>query len=485
MEIFALEWLDLIFVALGGLVAQVLTTVHILYTKDEVRSAIAWVAVVWLTSFFGVLVYALFGISRIRRRAVAVRQRRGLAPREGPLADPEGQHLDEITPDAPHRWLAHDRLAGRVAGTELTSGNTITPYEGGRAAYEAMAAAINKAEHTAALTTYIFQADQAGRKIISALVRAKERGVDVKVLVDAVGNMYGLKPVSSLLRRHGIDVVTFNPARLSWRLAFFNLRTHRKLLIIDGTHGFAGGMNIRKHHLEGPEGKKQVRDTHFGLRGPIVTQMTEAFADDWLYSSKRQLDQALWLPKVTPIKGGVAARSVPDGPDEPQQKTAMIIESALASARERVQIITPYFLPEQALLAALKQAALRGVVIDILLPLKSNLPMFSMAAMAGAKQLIEAGCQVFLSPPPFDHSKLMIVDNDWALFGSSNWDARSLKLNFEFNIECYDQQFAAQMSEWMQARYAAASPVSLDDLKKRRSSHRVLGRIMWLASPYL
>lgn len=485
MEFFALEWFDLIVVALGGVVAQLLTTVHILYTKDEVRSAIAWCAVVWLTSFFGVLVYLLFGISRIRRRAVAVRQRRGLAPRGGPLADPEGQNLAEITPDAPHRWLAHDRLAGRVAGTELTNGNTITPYEGGRAAYEAMATAINEAEHTVALTTYIFQADQAGRKIITALVRAKERGVEVKVLVDAVGNMYGLRPVSSLLRRNGIDVVTFNPARLSWRLAFFNLRTHRKLLVIDGIKGFAGGMNIRKHHLEGPEGRRLVRDTHFGLTGPIVTQMTEAFADDWLFSSKHQLDEGLWLPKVTPVKGGVAARSIPDGPDEPQQKTAMIIESALASARERVQIITPYFLPEQALLAALKQAALRGVTVDILLPLKSNLPMFSMAAMVGAKQLIEAGCRVFLSPAPFDHSKLMIVDSAWTLLGSSNWDARSLKLNFEFNIECYDEKFAGQMTEWMRPRYETAAPVSLQDIKNRRGSHRVLGRIMWLASPYL
>lgn len=485
MELFALEWFDLIIVALGGVVAQLATTVHILYTKDEVRSAIAWCAVVWLTSFFGVLIYLLFGISRIRRRAVAVRQRRGLAPREGPLEDPEGQHLGDINPSAPRRWLAHDRLAGRVSGTELTAGNTITPFEGGRAAYDAMANAINAAEHTVALTTYIFQADQAGRKIITALLRAKERGVDVKVLVDAVGNMYGLKPVSNLLRRRGIDVVTFNPARLSWRLAFFNLRTHRKLLMIDGTHGFAGGMNIRKHHLAGEDGKQRVRDTHFGLTGPIVTQMTEAFADDWLFSSKQKLDEALWLPTVTPLSSGVAARSIPDGPDEPQQKTAMIIESALASARERVQIVTPYFLPEQALLAALKQAALRGVEVDILLPLKSNLPFFSMAALAGAKQLVEAGCRVFLSPPPFDHSKLMVVDNDWALFGSSNWDARSLKLNFEFNIECYDKQFAAHITNWVKPRFDAATAVSLSDLKNRSTSHRIMGRIMWLASPYL
>lgn len=485
MFVEALEWLDIFTFVLVGLPAQLLATAHILYTKDDVRSAIAWCAVVWLLLSFGIIFYLLFGISRIQRRAVAARQRRGLAPREGAMADPEGPRLADVQPDAPQRWRAHDRLSGRVAETALTVGNSITPYDGGRAAYDAMVAAINTAERTVALTTYIFQADVAGRKIIAALVRAKERGVEVKVLVDAVGNMYGLKPVSSLLRRHDIDVATFNPARLSWRLAFFNLRTHRKLLIIDGVRAFAGGMNIREHHLEDPVRGQRVRDTHFGLSGPIVHQMSEAFADDWLFSNQPELDPALWMPDIPEPSGMVAARSIPDGPDEPLQKTAMIMESALASARERVQIITPYFLPEQALLSTLKQAALRGVQVDILLPEKSNLPLFSMTAMAGVRQLVEAGCRLFLSPPPFDHSKLMIVDDAWTLFGSSNWDARSLKLNFEFNVECYDSPFCRQMADWMKPRFAVAKRMTLEELKNRPRSHRIIGRVMWLMSPYL
>lgn len=485
MDLEALVWPDGVVVALSVLLIQLLATIHILYNKDEVRSAIAWCAIVWLAPVFGLLFYMLFGISRIQRRAVAARQRRGLAPREGAMVDPNGLSLGKLAPDATNRWLSHDRLAGRVAALPLTKGNLIEPLDGGREAYEAMVAAIDKAKRTVALTTYIFQADQAGRKIIAALVRAKERGVEVKVLVDAVGNLYGLKPVSNLLRRNGIDVATFNPARLSWRLAFFNLRTHRKLLIVDGTSAFAGGMNIRRHHLEHPTDGLRVRDTHFSLKGPIVRQMTDAFADDWVFSAQRELDPTLWLPDVEPHTGGMAARAVPDGPDEPLMKTAMIMESALASARERVQIITPYFLPEQALIAALKQAALRGVKVDILIPERSNLPLFALTALAGVRQLVEAGCNLYLSKPPFDHTKLMIVDNAWTLFGSSNWDARSLKLNFEFNIECYDQTFAERMSDWVAARFESAQAVTLEELEKRPRSHRAIGRILWLASPYL
>lgn len=485
MDLEALVWPDGVVIAFSVLIIQVLTTIHILSNKDEVRSAIAWGAIVWFAPIFGLLAYLLFGISRIERRAVAARRRRGLQPRGGKLADPDGPRLIEIQPDAPQRWRAHDRLAGRVAETALTVGNSITPYEGGRAAYDAMVDAIDKAGKTVALTTYIFQIDQAGRKIIAALVRAKERGVDVKVLVDAVGNMYGLRPVSNLLRRHEIDVAVFNPARLSWRLAFFNLRTHRKLLIIDGQTAFAGGMNIRKHHLEDPEKGQRVRDTHFSLMGPIVRQMTEAFADDWVFSNEPELDPALWMPDIKNQPGAIAARAIPDGPDEPLQKTAMIMESALASARKRVQILTPYFLPEQALVSALKQAALRGVKVDILIPGRSNLPLFSMAAMAGVRQLLEAGCRLFLSPPPFDHSKLMVVDDTWVMFGSSNWDARSLKLNFEFNIECYDSAFGAVMSDWIAPRFEQASQVTIEKLNKRPLLSRAVGRLAWLMSPYL
>mgnify|MGYP003644339582 CR=1 FL=1 len=485
MNLDALIWRDGILIAGIVLLIQLLASIHILKTKDEVRSAIAWIGLVWLAPVFGLLSYLLFGVSRIQRRARLSREKRGLAPRSGALAEPEGPNLLDIVPDIPNRWQSHARLAGRVSASPLTAGNRVIPLEGGREAYDAMIAAIDTAKHTVALTTYIFQADQAGRRFIAALARAHERGVKVRVLVDAVGNLYGLKPVSNLLRRLGVPVATFNPARFSWRLAFFNLRTHRKLLIIDGYKGFAGGLNIRKHHLQDEHGNPRVRDTHFQLEGPIVTQMMDAFADDWAFSTGEDLAEDEWMPDVQSLQNGLAARSIADGPDEPHQKAAVIMESALASARDRVQIVSPYFLPEQALVSALKQAALRGVRVDILVPEKNNLPFFGITAMAGLRQLLQAGCHVYLSKPPFDHSKLMIIDDRWTLFGSSNWDARSLKLNFEFNVEVYNQAFAKKMRTWVAERFNTAHTITLPEFDKRPRIKRIFGRILWLASPYL
>lgn len=487
MNLEAMIWPDGVLIAFVALVLQIAASVHVLRTKTEVRSAIAWFAIVWLAPGFGLIAYMLFGISRIRRRAQATRAKRGLAPRTGPVPQDFDASLKSIVEDAPNRWHAHDRLAARVASVPLTSENTIEPLAGGREAYDAMISAIDSAEKTVALTTYIFQADQAGRRFLTALTRAKERGVDVKVLVDAVGNLYGLKPVTNLLRRRNIDVATFNPMRLSWRLAFFNLRTHRKLLIVDNRVGFTGGMNIRKHHLEREDGTLRVQDVHFRLHGPILDQMLDAFEDDWIFSGGKELDRDLWAADETLSVPSLSmpARAIADGPDEPEHKTAMIVESALASARQHVQIITPYFLPEQAQVIALRQAALRGVQVDILIPRKSNLPLFSITAISGTKELLKAGCRVLLSPPPFDHTKLMIVDGVWVLFGSSNWDARSLKLNFEFNIECYNQGFGETMQSWVKDRFEKAEPLTLEQLKNRPIHQRVLGRLMWLISPYL
>jgi cardiolipin synthase len=472
------------------LCAQLLTSVHILSTKNQVRSAIAWIGLVWLAPVFGLITYFLFGISRIRRRAKLAREKRGLPPRTGMLADPVGNKLGDLEEDAAHRWQAHDRLAGRLTGMPVTPDNHFLPLQGGREAYDAMIKAIDAATRSIALTTYIFQADQAGRRFVKALVRAKERGVEVRVLVDAVGNLYGLKPVSNLLRRHKIPVGVFNPAKLSWRLAFFNLRTHRKLLIVDGEIGFAGGMNIRKHHLERSNGEPKVQDTHFRIQGPIIHQMMEAFVDDWVFTTGEVLKGERWFVSLDAMpkgagKASVIARAIADGPDEPRQKTAMIIESALGAARKDIKIITPYFLPDEALIAALEQAALRGVDVHILLPERNNLPVFGLASYASLKPLIKAGCKLYAGNPPFDHSKLMIVDDSWVLLGSSNWDARSLKLNFEFNIECYNPAFAKSMSSWVVEKFDTAQPITVLSLNKRSFFKRLLGRVLWLATPYL
>ena len=206
-------------------------------------------------------------------------------------------------------------------------------------------------------------------------------------------------------------------------------------------NGFTGGMNIRHGNCSPRNPKIPVQDLHFSVEGPVVTQLQEAFANDWAFCKGEVLAGYAWFPELKEC-GNVVARVITDGPDADFDKLRWTLLAALADAQTSVQIVTPYFLPDQALVTALNLAALRGVGVDIILPAKNNLPFVHWASRAMWWQVLERGCRLWLTPPPFDHSKLMIVDDHWVLFGSANWDARSLRLNFELNVECYGRDFA-------------------------------------------
>ena len=179
------------------------------------------------------------------------------------------------------------------------------------------------------------------------------------------------------------------------------------------------------------------------------------------------------------------ARGISDGPDEDFDKLRLVILAALASAQESIQILTPYFLPDGEIVSALRIAALRGVSVEIILPAVSNLRMVKWASDAGLEDILRQGCRIYLTQPPFDHSKIMIVDHLWVLLGSANWDSRSLALNFEFNVECYDFQLAESMEAILQKKKNSARELALEELISRHLIIRLRDRLFRLFSPYL
>jgi len=263
-----------------------------------------------------------------------------------------------------------------------------------------------------------------------------------------------------------------------------NLRTHRKILVADGQVGFTGGMNIRAGHWLERQPRNPVQDIHFRMRGPVVTQLQEVFADDWLFTTGESLRGDSWFPKPE-IAGQVLARGVPDGPDEDFEKLRWTLLGALSIARRSVRIVTPYFLPDPAIISALNLAAMRGVEVDIIPPSRTNLPFVRWASRSMWWQVLEHGCRIWLSPPPFDHSKLMLVDGCWVLFGSANWDARSLRLNFEFNVECYDEALSRRLEGLVEVKRKAARLVTLQEVDSRPLSGRLRDGIARLLAPYI
>lgn len=455
---------------------DVAAAAHIALYKRDSRAAIGWMGVIWLAPLVGAALYFLFGINRLRRKALRLRPVH--PPRPDPDADPPPP------PAVPDHLTGLDRLVRRTTGRPLVPGNRVTPLRDGDRVYADMTAAVHAAEHTVGLSTYIFDNDAAGRLFVDALGAAVARGVAVRVLIDDVGRRYSWPSVIGRLRRAGVPVARFLPQLLPWQFAYANLRNHRKLLTVDGRVGFTGGMNIRAGHAPSLAGRHPIRDLHFKVQGPVVGQLQQVFAGDWAFTTGELLEGDGWFPPLPPA-GGVAARAVASGPDRDFEKLRTTLLGALAAARRSVRILTPYFLPDPALIAALNVAALRGVEVDILLPERGNLRLVQWAAHGQLDQVLGAGCRVWFVPPPFDHAKLMLVDGEWVLLGSGNWDPRSLELNFELDVECYDPALAGELDELVAGVRQNARRVTAAEWAKRGLAVRLRDGVARLFAPYL
>jgi cardiolipin synthase len=459
-------------------------TAHVVLYKRDTRSAVGWVGLIWLAPVLGAVLYVLLGINRIRRKARALKgELAGMLSAPPSIAEARAVPAEHLGGE--YEYLgALDSLVEKILGHPLVGGNRVEPFMDGDSAYPSMLDAIEQAERTVALQSYIFDNDHAGGMFLHALRKAVERGVDVRVIVDAVGARYSLPPITRKLRKAGVRMARFLPTLMPWRMPFMNLRNHRKILVVDGRTGFTGGMNIREGLLLESEPRRPLRDMHFRLEGPVVAHLQETFASDWLFCTGQRLEGEGWFPRPVPV-GGALARGIPDGPDEDFEKLPWTMHGALAVARRSICIMTPYFLPDSAMITALNTAAMRGVRVDIIMPSVNNLPFVKWAATHQLWQVLEHGCRAWMTPPPFDHSKLMLVDGVWVLFGSGNWDARSFLLNFEFNVECYDPALARRLEEYVASRIAGAKEVTLEDVNSRSLPVKLRDGLSRLFSPYL
>ena len=473
----------ILLVGVVSLLLAIFTSAHVVMYKRDTRAAIAWAGLVWFTPLVGSVLYFCFGINRIRRRAHALRVAESHRRLPLPFEKSDLEHGEALLAQNPNM----EGLAKLVAGLtdrRLLPGNRVDPLIGGDEAFPAMLEAIDSAQHSVSLCTYIFDHDRAGEKFLDALVRAATRSVEVRVLIDDVGSRYSRPNMIGQMRSRGLCAESFLPTRVGRMFHYANLRNHRKIMITDGRVGFTGGMNIREGNLSSLDPHHPIQDVHFRLEGPVVCQLQEALAVDWEFVTGESLAGEAWFPDI-PRAGDVFARGIPDGPDEDFEKLRLTILGALASAASSVCVVTPYFLPDDALITALNVAAMRGVEVDIVLPEHNNIRLVGWASMAMLWQVLERGCRVWFSPPPFDHTKLLIIDGVWTLLGSTNWDPRSLRLNFEFNVECYDEVLASRLLQLVQSKIEGARPVTLEEVESRKLPLRLRDGAARLFSPYL
>lgn len=469
---------------------------HVVLHKRDIRAAIGWTGVILLAPLVGWALYWMFGVNRLNRKArrlFAKPAKEGSSIEEletndvGLLADSllespltDRHQLGPLT----EQFSPLATLIDKVVGRPLVGGNQVDLYPSLAEGFSAMLEAIESAKQSVSLCTYIFDRDAMGKRFVEALRKAVDRGVDVRVIVDGVGMRYSWPSIKGSLAAAKIPYAVFMPSLIPWRLHYSNLRNHRKILVVDGCIGFTGGLNIREGMWQRLKPPKPQVDAHFRIRGPVVRDLQETFADDWEFCTGEPLEGEKWFPAIA-HSGDVLARGIADGPDLSSGNIRLTLAGAISTAKRSVYIVTPYFLPDSSLIDALNVADLRGIDVKIIIPKVNNLLLVQWASMAHLWQLLSRGVQVWTTPPPFDHSKLMVVDESWCMFGSANWDPRSLRLNFEFNVECYSPQVAGSIAKLIRQKIATAQQLTMADVDGRSLPIKLRDGFARLATPYL
>lgn len=480
-----------VLLAVIDLVVMCFAIAHVVLNKRDVRAAIGWTGVILLAPLVGWALYWIFGINRLKRKA-----RRLLGKPAAGSANDGNLAIEEVCFDSSQ--LIQARLEGplteqfsplatlvdKVVGRPLIGGNQVEFYPSLEQGFAAMLAAIENAKQSVTLCTYIFDRDAMGKQFVTALQRAQERGVDVRVIVDGVGIRYSWPSIKRNLKAAKIRFAVFMPSLIPWRLHYTNLRNHRKIMVVDGRVGFTGGLNIRQGLWKKLKPPRPQVDSHFLIMGPVVRDLQATFADDWEFCTGELLEGDKWFPTIAG-SGDVLARGIADGPDLTSGTIRLTLAGAISTAQRSVYIVTPYFLPDTALIEALNVADLRGVDVKIVLPKVNNLLLVQWASTAHLWQLLSRGVQIWTTPPPFDHSKLMVVDEAWCMFGSANMDPRSLRLNFEFNVECYAPQVAREIADLIRQKIATAHQVTLAEVDGRSLPIKLRDGLARLATPYL
>ncbi len=449
---------------------------HIILSKQE-NVAIGWIGFVLVSPFFGAFLYWIFGINRVARRARRYR----------------GRHRADTPPnltthDMPFKGLPTPQqrqlfqFARSVHSMPFLGGNSVVPLVNADGAFPNMLAAIAEAKRSIVLSVYIFDVDEVGAKFVDALVEAHRRGVMVRVLLDEIGSGKRTKPADRLLSAAGISTARFIPQTLKF-LPFINLRNHRKIMVVDGRIGHIGGMNICVSYAAQKD--EEIHDLHFRVSGPVIGQLNAMFEQDWKFATEEQVELPLLPTPAEKFDDPVYARGISDGPDDLAQPTQWVILGALAIAQKTVHVLTPYFLPNEVLTNALCVCSMRGVSVQVVVPSRTDIPLVDWAMEAKFQYLLEHGVKIYRSPPPFDHSKLMVVDGVWTLVGSSNWDQRSLRLNFEANLECYDQDLGRDLETHFDSIKKIAKAVIVGDVMAQPLKIRLRNSFARLFAPYL
>ena len=328
----------------------------------------------------------------------------------------------------------------------LTPKNKVDILQNGKITFDSILEALDNAREHIHMEYYVYENDQIGNKIKDKLIEKAQQGLEVRLIIDAIGSWGLSKRFLKELRQNGVEVGVFMPVRFPLVANKINYRNHRKIVVTDGTTGFVGGLNIADRYIEGTPELGFWRDTHLRLEGDAVSSLQTVFITDWYFVTKKYLKGGIYFPPHK-IDNQLLVQITTSGPDSDWSNIMQAYFTAITTAKKYIYISTPYFMPNESILTALKTAALSGVDVKLILPGNSDVRTTWYGSISYTEELLRAGVHVYIYKKGFNHGKILMVDGVFTSVGTANMDGRSFNKNFEVNALIYDQKIAGEIKE--------------------------------------
>lgn len=452
------------------------TIIFMLVENRNPVKSIAWILVLIFLPVVGFLFYILVG-RKFRKRHM-ISKRSLLINKKNNTSDLT--ELPKLNLTDSQRSIA--TLAYRNSDAPLHENSKIDIFTDANELYSSIIEDLRKAKHHIHMEYYIFLADNIGSAVMEVLKEKAKEGVTVRVIIDDVGSWQLKKKKIKELRNAGIDVQSFLEVGLPYINSRVNYRNHRKIIVIDGVVGYTGGFNIADRYVKGLSWGPW-RDTHIKIEGSAVLGLQKNFLTDWFFVKRELVEDVTYYP-AQEKKGTCLSQIIISGPDMTWESIMQVFTKAFMEAKERIYIETPYFLPPESLITALQTAALCGVDVRLILPMKSDARITLYSTFSYLDQMLKAGIKVYLYQKGFIHSKIVVTD-DIAIIGSANMDFRSFEQNFELSVIMYDAEIAKKMVEIYENDLRSSEEIKKEEWTTRRFSQKIKESLARLFSPLL
>ncbi|MEA2117450.1 cardiolipin synthase [Halovibrio sp. HP20-50] len=453
----------------------IMSAIMALMSSRTSQGAVAWIISLLTFPYVALPAYWFFGRPRFYGYVSARGQR------DTVLRRVLVRYRDNVLPYVAPSSNADIQAVEQLAMMPLTHGNRATLLINGQATFDSLFDGIDRAEHYILMQFFIVRNDALGQRLQGHLQRAAQRGVRVYFLYDEVGSRKLGEGYLNDLISEGAEVSAFRSSRGFKHRFQLNFRNHRKVTVVDGKEGWVGGFNVGVEYLGEDKRHGAWRDTHLKLEGPSVLGLQEAFWEDWHWATDEVINLN-WSANTSPTTDHHVI-IVPSGPADQQDTASLLVQQVIHSAKHRLWVTSPYFVPDQGVQDALRLAAMRGVDVRVMIPERPDHLLVFLSAFSFLPDMIRAGVKIYRYLPAFLHQKIILVDNDAATVGTVNLDNRSFRLNFEITAFIPSQDFAASVRVMLENDFAQCRRVTIDEINQRPMWMKVVSRAAYLMAP--